>query len=160
MPESNIPDQAPVPATKGVQTLLGNPKRAIIKLSIPMIVAMSVHTLYSFVDGLWVAGLGPDALSAVGFTFPFFFMLMALSAGLGVGGSSAVSRMIGRKDKGGADAVATHTMVLMLLTSLVIALPFFIFAPAIFARLGAGSVAGMAGEYARILFGGTLVIFF
>ena len=43
--------------TKGVQTLLGNPKKAIIKLSIPMIVAMSVHTLYNFVDGLWVAGL-------------------------------------------------------------------------------------------------------
>ena len=87
-------------------------------------------------------------------------MLMALSAGLGVGGSSAVSRMIGGKDKSGADAVATHTMVLMLLTSMVIALPFFIFAPAIFARLGAGPVAGMAGEYARIIFGGTLVIFF
>ncbi len=160
MPESEIHDQAPAPVTKGVQTLLGNPKKAIIKLSIPMIVAMSVHTLYSFVDGLWVAGLGPDALSAVGFTFPFFFMLMALSAGLGVGGSSAVSRMIGGKDKSGADAVATHTMVLMLLTSMVIALPFFIFAPAIFARLGAGPVAGMAGEYARIIFGGTLVIFF
>jgi len=87
-------------------------------------------------------------------------MLMALSAGIGVGGSSAVSRMIGAKDKNGADAVASHSIVLMLFTSLVIALPFFIFAPAIFARLGAGPVAGMAGEYARILFGGTLVIFF
>ncbi len=160
MPNSKPPDQDTAPATKGVQTLLGNPKKAIIKLSIPMIVAMSVHTLYSFVDGLWVAGLGPDALAAVGFTFPFFFMLMALSAGLGVGGSSAVSRMIGAKDKNGADNVATHTMVLMLFTSLIIALPFFIFAPAIFARLGAGPVAGMAGEYARILFGGTLIIFF
>ena len=71
--------------TGGVDTLLGNPKKAIIKLSIPMIVAMSVHTLYSFVDGLWVAGLGPDSLSAVGFFFPFFFMLMSISAGLGVG---------------------------------------------------------------------------
>lgn len=160
MPNSKPSDQAAAPAPKGVQTLLGNPKKAIIKLSIPMIVAMSVHTLYSFVDGMWVAGLGPDALSAIGFTFPFFFMLMALSAGLGVGGSAAVSRMIGAKDKNGADSVATHTMVLMLLTALVIALPFFIFAPAIFARLGAGPVAGMAGEYARIIFGGTLIIFF
>lgn len=160
MPNSKPSDQVPAPATRGVQTLLGNPKKAIIKLSLPMIVAMSVHTLYSFVDGLWVAGLGPDALAAVGFTFPFFFMLMALSAGLGVGGSSAVSRMIGAKNKKGADDVASHTMVLMLITSLFIALPFFVFAPAIFARLGAGPVSGMAGEYARILFGGTLIIFF
>ena len=146
--------------TKGVDTLLGNPKRAIIKLSLPMIVAMSVHTLYSFVDGLWVAGLGPEALSAVGFTFPFFFMLMALAAGIGTGGAAALSRMIGARDKQGADAVATHTMVLMLIGSLIVALPFFIFAPSIFLHLGAGPVAELAGHYARIIFAGTLLIFF
>ena len=146
--------------TKGVQTLLGNPKKAIVKLSIPMIVAMSVHTLYSFVDGLWVAGLGPDALSAVGFFFPFFFLIMAISAGIGVGGSSAVSRMIGAQDKKSADDVASHTIALMLLSALILALPFFIFAPSIFARLGAGPVTSMTGEYARIIFGGILIIFF
>ncbi len=146
--------------TEGVQTLLGNPKKAIVKLSIPMIVAISVHTLYSFVDGLWVAGLGPDALSAIGFFFPFFFLIMALSAGIGVGGSSAVSRMIGAQDKKSADDVASHTMALMLISSLILALPFFIFAPSIFARLGAGPVTSMTGEYARIIFGGTLIIFF
>lgn len=146
--------------TKGVQTLLGNPKKAIVKLSIPMIVAMSVHTLYNFVDGLWVAGLGPDALSAVGFFFPFFFLIMALSAGIGVGGSAAVSQMIGAKDKKNADSVASHTMVLMVIAALVLALPFFIYAPGIFSKLGAGPVATMAGEYARIIFGGTLIIFF
>jgi len=154
------PSRPAAQTTKGVQTLLGNPKKAIIKLSIPMIVAMSVHTLYNFVDGLWVAGLGPDALSAVGFFFPFFFLIMALSAGIGVGGSSAISRMIGAKDKKNADAVASHTMVLMVIAAIVLALPFFIFAPTIFARLGAGPIATMAGTYARIIFGGTLIIFF
>jgi putative MATE family efflux protein len=160
MKDTKQPANAPHPTSKGVQTLLGNPKKAIIKLSIPMIVAMSVHTLYNFVDGLWVAGLGPDALSAVGFFFPFFFLIMALSAGIGVGGSSAVSRMIGAKDKKKADSVAAHTMVLMVIAAFVLALPFFIFAPVIFTRLGAGPVAAMAGEYARIIFGGTLIIFF
>ena len=160
MTDTHRPSQTNAPVTKGVQTLLGNPKKAIIKLSLPMIVAMSVHTLYNFVDGLWVAGLGPDALSAVGFFFPFFFLIMAISAGIGVGGSSAVSRMIGAKDKKSADDVATHTLVLMGISALVLALPFFIFAPTIFARLGAGPVATMSGEYARIILGGTILIFF
>ena len=160
MKNTQQPAQPAPPITKGVQTLLGNPKKAIVKLSIPMIVAMSVHTLYNFVDGLWVAGLGPDALSAVGFFFPFFFLIMALSAGIGVGGSAAISRMIGAKDKKKADAVASHTLVLMVIAAIVLALPFFIFAPTIFAWLGAGPVATMAGEYARIIFGGTLIIFF
>ncbi len=146
--------------TKGVQTLLGNPKRAIIKLSIPMIVAMSVHTLYNFVDGIWVSGLGPDALSAVGFFFPFFFMVFALAAGIGVGGSSAISRRIGAQDKENADAIASHTMVIMLIIAFIITVPFMILAPNIFAAMGAGPIVPTATAYARILFAGTLILLF
>ena len=146
--------------TAGVQTLLGNPRKAIIKLSLPMIVALSVHTLYSFIDALWVSGLGPDALSAVGFFFPFLFIIMALATGLGVGGGSAISRRIGAQDKPGADKVAAHTCVLMGIVSLVITIPFFLAAPHIFSAMGAGHVAPAAAAYARILFAGTIVIFF
>lgn len=121
--------------TEGVLTLLGNPQKAIIKLSIPMIVAMSVQTLYNFVDALWVSGLGPDALSAVGFFFPFLFMIMALATGLGVGGGAAISRRIGSTDKPGADRVAAHTCVLMFITAVVITIPCFIAAPKIFAAM-------------------------
>ena len=146
--------------TRGVKTLLGDPKRAIIKLAIPMIVAMSVQTIYSFVDAIWVSGLGPDALSAVGFFFPFFFMIIALSTGLGVGGAAAVSRRIGGRDKSGADSVATHTMVLMFITAIIVAVPFFFAIGLIFARMGAGRVTPLATSYARVMFLGTILIFF
>jgi hypothetical protein len=39
--------------TQGVKTLLGDPKKAVIRLAIPMIIAMSAHTLYNLADGLW-----------------------------------------------------------------------------------------------------------
>jgi len=151
---------SPYTTTKGVQTLLGNPKKAIIKLSIPMIVAMSAHTIYNFVDALWVSGLGPDALSAVGFFFPFFFMILALATGIGVGGSSAISRRIGAQDKKNADAIASHTMVMMFIITLIITIPFMILAPRIFAAMGAGPIVPTATAYARILFAGTLIILF
>ncbi|MGD8978848.1 MAG: MATE family efflux transporter [candidate division WOR-3 bacterium] len=146
--------------TKGVRTLLGDPKQAIIRLAIPMIVAMSVQTIYSFVDAIWVSGLGPDALSAVGFFFPFFFMIIALSTGLGVGGAAAVSRRIGARDKAGADSVASHAMVLMFITAIVVAVPFFFLINVIFAQMGAGHVTPLATSYARIMFLGTILIFF
>ncbi|MCP2620115.1 MATE family efflux transporter [Candidatus Aminicenantes bacterium AC-334-K16] len=146
--------------TPGVQTLLGKPRQAIIKLSGPMIVAMSVQTLYNFVDAFWVSGLGPDALSAVGFFFPFFFMLMALATGLGVGGSAAVSRRIGARDKAGADSVASHTIVMMFILTVLIMIPFFWLIPHIFSFMGAGAITPTATHYARILFAFTLVIFF
>ena len=51
-------------------------------------------------------------------------------------------------------------MVLMLIAALLVALPFFIFAPTIFSKLGAVSIAPLTGEYARIILSGTLIIFF
>ena len=160
MTETKTPAPTPTKLTWGVQTLLGNPKKAIIKLSLPMIAAMSLHTLYSFVDALWVSGLGPDALSAVGFFVPFLFMVIALSTGLGVGGGSAISRRIGAGDKQGADKVASTTLMLMIISSVLFAIPFFIWAPNIFQSMGAGSIAPLATSYARILFAGTVLFFF
>ncbi|KPK72145.1 MATE family efflux transporter [candidate division WOR_3 bacterium SM23_60] len=146
--------------TNGVRILLGNPRKAIIKLALPMIVAMSIQTLYNIVDALWVAGLGPDALAAVGFFFPFFFLVMAFATGLGVGSSSAVSRMIGAHNKEGADSVAAHACVIMAVISIVITLPFVFSIEVIFKSMGAGTVAHVASSYARIMFGGTIIIFF
>ncbi len=156
-----MPDtSSPGIETEGVKTLLGEPKRAIIKLALPMIIAMSVQTIYNFVDAIWVSGLGANALSAVGFFFPFFFMTMAIAMGIGLGGGSAISRRIGARDKRGADNVAAHTIVIMLLAAVFVTVPLFIFAERIFILLGAGKTLAMAVSYARIMFAGTLIIFF
>jgi hypothetical protein len=56
--------------TRGVETLLGDPKRAIVRLAVPMVVAMSAQTIYNLADAIWVSGCGPRALSAVGSTSP------------------------------------------------------------------------------------------
>lgn len=149
-----------VRGSKGVKTLLGNPKRAIITLALPMIFAMSVQTIYNLVDAFWVSGLGANALAAVGFFFPFFFMLMAFATGIGTGGGAAISRRIGAKDKRGADNVASHTIVMMTLTAVCITLPLFILARQIFLGIGAGDTIDDTVSYARILFAGTIIIFF
>lgn len=148
------------PETKGVRILEGDPKKAIIKLAVPMIVAMSVQTLYQLVDTFWVSGLGADALAAMGFVFPFYFISMALSNGLGIGGGAAISRKIGARDKAGADNVAVHTIIMMLLLVLIFTIPFYVFAPQIFSLVGAGKTTDLAVEYARVIFLGSIVIFF
>ncbi len=144
----------------GITMLLGDPKTAIIKLSVPMIVAMSAQTIYNLVDAIWVSGLGADALAAIGFVFPLFFAAMALSNGLGIGGGSAISRRIGARDKDGADNVAVHTIVMMLLLAVLFTVPLFIFARDIFVLIGAGRTVDMATSYGRIIFAGSIFIFF
>ncbi|MDH5443440.1 MAG: MATE family efflux transporter [Hadesarchaea archaeon] len=155
---SNLPSQKT--ETEGVKTLLGEPKKAIIKLAIPLIIAMSVQTLYNLVDAIWVSGLGADALAAIGFVFPFFFMAVALSTGLGVGVGSAISRKIGARDKEGADNVAVHSIIIMLLFTVVFTIPLFVFAGDIFVLIGAGKTAGMAAAYGSVIFAGGIFIFF
>ena len=146
--------------TEGIKTLLGDPKNAILKLSIPMIIAMLVQTLYNFADALWVSFLGPEALSAVGFFFPFSYMIMSVGAGIGMGGSAAISRFIGAHKKEKADTVAAHTIVLMLVMGIVITIPFVVFSRNIFEIMKAGNVIEDATKYAQIMFGGTLLVFF
>lgn len=146
--------------TEGVKALLGDPKKAIIKLAWPMIIAMSVQTLYSLVDAIWVSGLGSDALASIGFVFPLLFMGIALAVGLGVGGGSVISRKIGSKDKKGADNAAVHTIIIMVILALLYTIPLFVFSEDIFRAIGAGRTTATAALYARIMFSATIISFF
>ena len=55
-----------------IEMITGDPKKAIRKLSLPMILSMFLITLYNLADSIWVAGLGPDALAAIGFIAPMY----------------------------------------------------------------------------------------
>ncbi len=146
--------------TEGVKILLGNPRRAIIQLALPMVIAFSVQTLYNFVDAFWVSGLGTDSLSAIGFFFPFFFMISSIAAGLGIGSSSALSRRIGAHDKNGADLVATHSLIITCAIGLILTIPCAVFTEVLFRYAGAGRVTGLATSYGRILFTAGVFSFF
>ncbi|MCD6467889.1 MAG: MATE family efflux transporter [Thermoplasmata archaeon] len=147
--------------TKGVQLLLGNPRGAIIRLSIPMMVGMLVQTIYNLADGIWVAGLGAEGLAAIGLFFPVFMGIISLASGLGIGSSSAISRRIGAKDKKGADNVAVHSLLLTLILGFLITITMFPSMDRVFAWMGAaGKVGRLAVEYSRILLVAAIVMVF
>jgi len=146
--------------TKGVKTLLGEPKKAVIRLAVPMIIAMSAHTIYNLVDAIWVSGFGKDfftsvevsdvgtgALAAVGYVMPFFMMIISIAIGLGTGGGSAISRRIGAKDKKGADNVAIHTVIITLIVAFVFSILLFTLADRLFQLIGADETSVMAISY-------------
>ncbi|WP_334100810.1 MATE family efflux transporter [Thermotoga petrophila] len=123
-----------------------------MKLSIPMMLAMLVQTIYNLADGIWVAGLGPYALAAIGLFFPIFMVIISLAAGIGVGASSVVSQKIGERDKEGADTAASVSILFSIVIgflSIAVILPFIsdilIFAGA------QGETLRLALEYSVIL---------
>ncbi|ENN96639.1 hypothetical protein J422_01056 [Methanocaldococcus villosus KIN24-T80] len=92
--------------------LLDDPKKAVINVSKPIILATFVESLYSIVDSIWVSGLGDKALAAIGASFPILISIYAISWGFGIAVSSAISRRIGEGNLKLANKTAFHGLLL------------------------------------------------
>lgn len=84
----------------------------ILSMSLPAIISMMVQALYNFVDSLFVARIGEEALKAVSLAFPIQLVLIACFVGLGIGINSAVSRKLGEGDYKTAVNIAEHGYIL------------------------------------------------
>ena len=157
-PSLKGPDRILDQQTLGVALLTGDPKKAILKLSGPMIVVMLLMSTYNLVNAIWVAGLGADALAAVGFVSPLFMVLIGLGNGLGAGATSVISRRIGAGDHAGANSAAVHALLITLVLSAILTVPLLLFADPILIAFGAGETVGLAIEYGQIVFCGTILL--
>ncbi|UTB32342.1 MAG: MATE family efflux transporter [Methanobacterium sp. ERen5] len=146
--------------TEGVSTILGDPKKALIKLSGPMIIAMILMSLYNIVNAIWVAGLGGDALAAVGFVTPVFMIFMGLSNGLGAGAASAISRYIGEDNKKSVNNAATHSVVITMGISFILSVVLLVFLKPLLILFGAGNTLDLAMEYGQVIIGGSILSLF
>ena len=125
-----------VEKTKDVEVLLGNPRKAILAMSIPLIIAMVVQNVNNLADAAWVASLGENAMAAVGYVFPLFFILISIGNGIGIGSSSAIARFIGMGDKESADRTAAQAFVLTIISSIAIGVILSLLTPTIFKLMG------------------------
>ena len=146
--------------TKGVDTLLGNPRKAILAMSVPLIIAMIAQSANNLIDAVWVAGLGPDALAAVGFIFPLFFILIGIGNGVGIGASSAIARHIGRGDKVGVDSTATQSIVLITIFGALMTVFMLVFQRDLLVMMGTDHTIDLCVEYGTPIFAMTLLFFF
>ncbi|MER2014587.1 MAG: MATE family efflux transporter, partial [Methanobrevibacter sp.] len=105
--------------SKNIEMITGDPKKAIIKLAVPMMISMLLIMLYNIADSVWVAGLGGDALAAIGFITPLFMVLVGLGNGIGAGANSLIARNIGAKNHAQANNAALHAIVLSVIVSVV-----------------------------------------
>jgi len=105
--------------TKDLEMMLSDPKRALFHLTIPLFVAILISTLQTFIDSLWCAGLGPDALSAITMASPVYRIIVSVGLALGVGASGAIALSLGKNDKDKADRIASQAVMVSILLSFV-----------------------------------------
>ena len=142
----------------GVDSILGNPKKALWKMSIPLIISLFITSLYSVIDAIWVSGLGADTLAGVGFVSPIFIALMGIGNGLGAGSASALSKYIGEDNKEKADNGAVHSVFITVIVSVVTTIVLLIFLRDILLSIGAGSTIDYAMDYGMLLVLGSILV--
>lgn len=118
--------------------ILGDPRKSLITMVVPIAIGMLIQSLNNFVDAMWVSGMGTASLAATGVVFPFFFILIGIGNGLGVGASQAIARRIGIGDREGASKVAAQVLVIGMIVGFVITVIFALVAESVFQAAGAG----------------------
>jgi putative MATE family efflux protein len=113
---------------------------------------MTIHTLYSVVDMIFVGWVGSEAVAALAFNMPLVFFGFGLTMGLATGVTAVVAQAIGGKNKVRADNTAEHALVLGMSMGIGLAAFGLIFGPRLLAILGAGGdVNALAWSYFQVI---------
>lgn len=107
--------------------------KLLITMSLPIVLSMLVQALYNIVDSIFVAQINENALTAVSLAFPVQNLMIAISAGTGVGINALLSRNLGEKKYEDANLAARNGIFLAIVSSIIMALigifgsrPFFL----------------------------------
>ena len=87
-------------------------------LSIPAMIGMFVMALYNVVDTIFISyGVGIEGVAGVTVSFPIMMIMMAVSAAMGIGGASVISRRLGAKREKEANQVFGNVISVILIIS-------------------------------------------
>ena len=130
------------------------------KLAIPASVGTLFHTLYNIVDTFYSGLISPEALSALSKSFPIYFIIVATSIGVTVGGTSLIGNSIGEKNEKNASYYFTHIIIYGLLISVFITFIGLYFSEKVFNLMGSTEeITNLGLQYTNIMFYGSFLFF-
>ncbi|MEN9548419.1 MAG: hypothetical protein RIR12_1010 [Bacteroidota bacterium] len=141
----------------------GSIKGAIVLLAIPMILELSLESVFAVVDMFFVSHLpaphNKAAMATVGLTESFITIIYTIAIGLSTAATAIVARRTGEKKTEAAAQAGAQAILLSLVAAVILSLLGIIFAPNILQLMGAEPVVIRDGtNFARIMLGGSTVI--
>lgn len=139
----------------------GSIRQAVILLAIPMVLEMTMESVFAVTDIFFVSGLGADAVAVVGLTEAVITLLYAVAVGLSMAVTAMVARRIGEKDPEGACVVAGQVIWIGLFVAILVGNIGIFFGRDILRLMGAeSSVIEQGSAYTSIMFGGSITILY
>jgi len=137
----------------------GSIRKAVFLLAIPMILELSLESVFAVVDMFFVSKLGENAIATVGLTESVITIVYSIAIGLSTAATAIVARRIGEKNPEAAAHAGTQALIIALITTLFISIIGIVFASNILSLMGASAEVVRDGAvFTRIMLGGSVVI--
>jgi putative MATE family efflux protein len=134
--------------------------RAVLLLATPVVLEMSMESLFAIVDIFYISRLGSDSVATVGLTETMLSPVYAASIGLSAGATALISRRTGEKDAEGAATAAGQVILVALAFAAFIGTGGVLFASTFLSAIGASSnILANGATYAETMLGGSVTIF-
>jgi len=137
----------------------GSIPRAVFLLAIPMILELSLESVFAVVDMFFVGKLGENAIATVGLTESVITILYSIAIGLSTGATAIVARRIGEKNPEAAAHAGAQALIVSLIATVVLSIAGVVFAADILSMMGASEEVVKEGAvFTRIMFAGSISI--
>src|SRR5919107_2767600 len=132
----------------------GSVGRAILLLSVPMVLEMLMESVFVVWDIYMVGHIDKEAVATVGLTESMMTVVYTLAIGLSIGTTAMVARRTGEHDPESAAHTAAQTLALGLLMALVIGALGVLFAPRLLSLMGGEpAVVERGSNFTRVMLG-------
>jgi len=92
----------------------------LLRLALPVILSITLQTLYQLVNAFWLGRLGAVPVAVVSVTTPLTVLLVMIGSGLSIAGSILVAQFSGARNREMVNRVAAQTMLTIVGLALVL----------------------------------------
>lgn len=134
----------------------GSIPKSVFLLAIPMILELSLESVFALVDMFFVGKLGENAIATVGLTESVITIVYSLAIGLSTAATAIVARRIGEKNQEAAAHAGAQSIIVAVIASVILSILGMLFAGNILSLMGANDDVVRDGAiFTRIMFGGS-----
>ncbi len=129
----------------------------IRQISLPVMVGFFFNTMFNVVDTYYGGQISTEALAALSFSFPVFFLVIIFDAGLSTGITALIANALGAKEAGNMRRYVGQSLSFAIIASAFLTILGLLAAPSLFRLLGAeGATLALALEYMDVILGGAM----
>ena len=125
----------------------------VLSMSLPMVLSMTVASLYNIVDSYYVARISEDAMTALSLVYPIQNLINAVTIGFSIGANAVISYHLGAQNQEKANAAAAQSLLWNGLHGLVLTLVCIAVMPVVLSLFTqSAAVMDLGVRYSRVAF--------